>query len=211
MIPIILRLKKELHKNIALAQDLLVQELYKVFNNAVIHGGTAIWRCYKGNRFSEDLDVYLKKDLVKLNALFLNFEKIGFMIVKKKIAENSLYSELKLNRTYVRLEAIFKHKDGILKDYETSDGNFISVYTLTAEELVNEKINAYLNRLKIRDLHDIFFLLKYVNDKGRIKNNLQKLIKNFKKPIDENELKVLILEGLVSSTEKMLEYIKNHA
>ncbi|MEK6932385.1 MAG: nucleotidyl transferase AbiEii/AbiGii toxin family protein [Nanoarchaeota archaeon] len=210
MIPIILKLKKELHKNIALAQDLLVQELYKVFNNAVIHGGTAIWRCYKGNRFSEDLDVYLKKDINKLQILFSNLEKKGFTIVKKKIAENSLYSELELNRNYIRFEAIFKYKDGRLKDYETSEGNFISVYTLTAEELVNEKINAYLNRLKIRDLYDIFFLLKYAEDNSKIKSNLQKFVKDFKKPVDENELKILILEGLIPRVEKMLDYIKNY-
>src|SRR3989344_6918964 len=106
MIPIILRLKKGIHKNIALAQDILIQELYNVFNDAVLHGGTAIWRCYKGNRFSEDLDLYLKRDLEKINLLFNNLNKRGFIIIKKKIGENSLYSELKNNRTSVRFEAL---------------------------------------------------------------------------------------------------------
>ena len=32
----------------------------------------------------------------------------------------------------------------------------------------------------------------------------------FAKPIDENELKVLILEGIVPSAEKMIEYIKHY-
>ena len=108
MIPLILRLKKESHKNIALAQDILIQEIYNVFNNAVLHGGTAIWRCYEGNRFSEDLDFYLKKDINKINLVFNNLQKRGFIIEKKKITENSLFSNLKLNRTMVRFEAIFK-------------------------------------------------------------------------------------------------------
>ena len=31
-------------------------------NKIVLHGGTAIWRCYAGNRFSDDLDLYVKSD-----------------------------------------------------------------------------------------------------------------------------------------------------
>ncbi|MBM3309818.1 MAG: hypothetical protein FJY77_06125, partial [Candidatus Altiarchaeales archaeon] len=53
-IPLALRLKKQAHKKVAEAQDIIVRELYNVFDNAVLHGGTAIWRCYQGNRFSED-------------------------------------------------------------------------------------------------------------------------------------------------------------
>ena len=210
MIPIILRLKKGIHKDIALAQDILIQELYNVFNDAVLHGGTAIWRCYKGNRFSEDLDLYLKMDLEKINLLFNNLNKRGFIIIKKKIGENSLYSELKNNRTSVRFEALFKKVDGVLKEYETSEGNLITVYALTPEQLINEKIDAYSGRLKIRDLYDIFFLLRHVKDKGKISLKIKKLVKEFKKPIDENELKVLILEGIVPDVDKMLDYIKNY-
>jgi len=51
-IPLILKLKKKSEKEIAYAQDIVVGELYKFFPDAVIHGGTAIWRCYQGNRFS---------------------------------------------------------------------------------------------------------------------------------------------------------------
>jgi len=59
MLPIDKKLKKRTHKIVALAQDILVMELYNSFTNAIIHGGTAIWRCYGSNRFSEDVDVYL--------------------------------------------------------------------------------------------------------------------------------------------------------
>lgn len=207
-IPLILRIKKESHKKIAKAQDLIVETLYEIFDNAVIHGGTAIWRCYKGNRFSEDVDVYIQKNLEKINLLFIAFQKKGFVIEKKKITENSIYSNLRLNDTYVRFEALFKKISGQLKEYETADGNFITIYTLTPEEFIEEKINTYLNRLKIRDLYDIFFLIRYVKKDQLIRDKIKKLINNFKKPIDENELKVLILEGLVPETEKMIEYIK---
>ena len=203
MIPLLLRLRKMQHKDIARAQDIIIEELYKIIDNAVLHGGTAIWRCYQGNRFSEDIDMYLP-DNEKINIFFENLEKRCFIIEKKKITENSLYSNLKFERVYVRFEALFKKVKSVLRDYETIDGNFITVSTLTQEELIKEKINAYLNRKKIRDLYDIFFLLRYVQKIAELK----KLIKEFKNPIDEKELKILIFEGLVPDSKKMLEYIK---
>ena len=44
---------------------MIVETLYEIFDNAVLHGGTSIWRCYKGNRISEEVDVYLNRDLKK--------------------------------------------------------------------------------------------------------------------------------------------------
>ena len=208
MIPIILKLKREKHKEIAKSQDLIVEELYKEFDKAVIHGGTSIWRCYQGNRFSEDIDVYIPREVDKINIFFKNLEKKGFVILKKKIGENSIYSSLQLNRVNVRFEAVFKKQESSLKEYETYEGNFITIYTLTPEQLIREKVNAYLKRFKIRDIYDIFFLLRYVKNKNEILNDLKKLIKNFKEPVDEQELKVLIIQGLTPEIKDMLFYIK---
>jgi len=207
-IPLILKLKKQRHKEIARAQDILVQELYKVFDKAVLHGGTSIWRCYNGNRFSEDIDVYIPRDMKKINILFKNLEKKGFRILKRKISKNSLFSNLKKDNIVVRLEAIFKKQKGYLKEYETIDGNLITIYSLLPEIILKEKVNAYLKRLKIRDLYDVFFLLRHIKDNQDIKKDLKILIKDFKKPIDANELKVLIIEGIVPGYDKMLSYIK---
>ena len=207
MIPLILRLKKATHKEIAKAQDIIVETMYEIFNDAVIHGGTGIWRCYQGNRFSEDIDVYLSRDIDKINKLFELFKKKGFQIYKKKIGENSIYSTLSNNGVILRFEALFKKIKGSLKEYEKAEGNFITVYTLTAEELIEEKINTYLKRHKIRDLYDIFFLLRYAN-KEILKIKLQKFLKEFKRPADEKELKVLILEGVIPSIDEMISYIR---
>lgn len=208
MMPLILKLKKARHKEIARAQDLIVEELYKTFDKAVLHGGTSIWRCYQGNRFSEDVDVYLPRDLNKVNAFFENLEKKGFIIKKKKISENSIFSNLQLERLMVRFEAIFKKQEGSLKEYETCEGNLITVYTLTPEELIKEKVNAYLNRYKIRDLYDIFFLLRYVKHKEEVEGDITRLLKHFKDPADKEDLKVLIITGLIPDVEKMLVYMK---
>lgn len=209
MIPLILRLKKSIHKEIAKTQDIIVETLYQIFDDAVLHGGTAIWRCYDGNRFSEDVDVYIPRDIKKIESFFENLKKKGFLIEKKKIGENSIYSSLQFNNTHVRFEAVFKKINGSLKEYETSESNFITVYTLTPEEIIIEKVETYLKRKKIRDIYDIFFLLRYVSNFNLISKNLKKLISNYESPNDEDDLKVLILEGIVPNSNKIIEYIKN--
>lgn len=208
-IPLILELKKSRHKDVALAQDLIIEELFKIFDNAILHGGTSIWRCYKGNRFSEDIDVYIPRNIEKIDSLFNSLTKKGFKIVKKKVSKNSLYSELELNRTRVRFEAIFKSLKGKLVEYETIEGNLLAIYSLSPEQIINEKVETYLKRLEIRDLYDIFFLIRYVKEEKEIKEKIAKLIRNYKNPIDEKELKILIIKGLTPKTEDMLIYIKD--
>lgn len=207
-IPLILKLRKQAQKDVASAQDKIVEEIFRVFGKtAVLHGGTGIWRCYHGNRFSEDVDVYIPKNLNKLDLIFENLEKIGFIIEKKKIGENILHSNLRLDRIIVRFEAFFKEIKGEIKVYEKVDGNMINVYTLLPEELIREKIDAYQNRRKIRDLYDIFFLLRYIKNKEKVSDELKKFIKNFKNPVDKKDINDLIIEGVVPDAEGMLNYI----
>lgn len=201
------RLKREVHRKTAYAQDIIVKEVYSIFDGAVLHGGTAIWRCYNGKRFSEDLDFYFPKDKKKIELLFDNLKKKGFDILRKKISDTSVYSELEMERISVRLEATFQKKFGVLCDYEMSDGNFISIYSLTAEQFLAEKASTYLKRFKVRDLWDVFFLLKNIESPGKIKE-IERLIKNYKKPIDEDNLKVILFEGIVPSGREMIDYLK---
>lgn len=207
-IPIILKLRKESQKSIARAQDIIVEELFKIFDKAVLHGGIAIWRCYQGNRFSEDVDAYLPRELEKTEIFFNNLVKRGFSVEKKKIDENSIYSNLKIGSVFVKFEALFKLVKGELREYENIEGNLNTINCLSAEALLKEKINAYLSRLKIRDLYDIFFLLRYIENKNSIKKELIRLVSEFKKPVDKENLKVLIIEGLVPKTSDMLNYIQ---
>ena len=210
-IPLNLKLKKKIQKEVAYAQDVLVEELYNFFPKAIIHGGTAIWRCYNGNRFSEDVDVYIPRNLNKINDFFNILEKRGFNVVKKRIKENSVYSHLIFQEISVRFEATFQIKKPIFKRYETSESFFINIYTLSPEDLIVEKINTYLKRKKIRDLYDVFFLLNYIEKKDNIKKHANKLIKGFEKPIDEKNLKTIIISGAVPSSEQLLNGIKRWA
>lgn len=202
-IPLALKIKKKVHQQIAAAQDLLMEEVYHFFPKAVFHGGTAIWRCYGGNRFSEDIDMYLP-DKNMLADFFERMKQRGFLLHKQKVIEHSLYSLLEFNRAQVRFEALFLHKkNSILKEYELIDGNYMTVYTLSPEDLLQEKIAACLKRGKVRDLYDIFFLLRYIQGKRPKELDAIPTV-----PIlDEQNLSAILLSGPIPTVKEMKEYI----
>ena len=212
-IPLAKKIKSKIHLEIAFAQDILISELYNFFPRAVIHGGTAIWRCYYGNRFSEDVDVYLASFNKKLIEEFVNkLKKNGFTADKVKFTDNALFSKFSYKEAAVRFEAIRKNvKNYSTRKFEMLDGSFIVVNTLSPEQLIKEKAAAYLNRRKIRDLYDIFFLLNIVPEKNEIKKDLRKLLDNFKAPVDEADLRAVIIVGVAPKLADILSEIKRWA
>ena len=206
------KLKKRRHKEIALLQDLLIDVLYEVFPKAVLHGGTAIWRCYRGNRFSEDIDVYLsKKELSKINLFKERLKQKGFEIKKFKQTENAVYAKLSFRGVEISFESSFlsmRNKRVVVKPYETIDGNRVNVFTLNPEDLLKEKVESYLSRRLIRDLYDIYILLSYVEDEEEVKPYLKRLLSEYRKPKDENILKALVFVGAVPTSQQMLEEVK---
>ena len=128
-IPINLKLRSKADRDVALAQDIIIMELYKFFPEAVLHGGTGIWRCHHGNRFSEDVDVYINNDAQMLDNFFKSLMTKGFKINKRRLKENSVYSGLSFNNIQTKFEASFQKKKYISMNYEASDGFFIRVLT----------------------------------------------------------------------------------
>jgi predicted nucleotidyltransferase component of viral defense system len=205
------KFKKRIHKLIALAQDILVIELYDKFPSTIIHGGTAIWRCYGSNRLSEDVDAYFPLALKKENfKRFLDdLKSKGFVVEKFGRKNNSIFAKFSYLNAIVSFEAVFKNiKNFLVRPFEMSDGSSILVNTLTPEDIIKEKVSVYLERRRIRDLYDIFFLLKFVEKRENVKEVLTKLINNFKRPLDKKELKVLIISGSVPSVENMLREVR---
>ncbi|MEX2016890.1 MAG: nucleotidyl transferase AbiEii/AbiGii toxin family protein, partial [Candidatus Pacearchaeota archaeon] len=76
------------------------------------------------------------------------------------------------------------------------------------EELILEKVSAFLKRRKIRDLYDIYFLLNYAKREEKVIISLNGFIKNFKNPLDEENLKVIIISGVTPNSKELLEAIK---
>lgn len=214
-LPLANRLKKKAHRTLALAQDLMVVEIYNHLNGAVIHGGTAIWRCYGSGRFSEDIDVYLPKKFRKseeTKKFIDSLKKKGFEVKKFRERENSIFSSFSYANTTLLFEAVFLDaKNFITKPFEMSDGTFINVYTLSPEDLMKEKVLTYAKRKKIRDLYDIFFFLKLAEKTDELKKIIKEFVKNFKEPADAADLKTLIIYGAVPSVKNMLEEIERWA
>lgn len=158
----------------------------------------------------EDVDAYLP--IVAKRSDMKNFidglEDKGLAIEKFKRTGNSIFAKLSYMGVAVRFEAVFKNAKGLIRPFEMSDGTSILVNTLSPDEMIQEKISAYAERRKVRDLYDIFFLLKFVEDEGRIGSLLREFVKGFRRPVDERGLKALIISGAVPSVDAMLEAMR---
>lgn len=200
-------LKKQAQVQLASLQDEAADIMYSLCPSAVLHGGTAVWRCYNGNRFSEDLDFYASVGTGFRKSLEIEAHKRNLSLVKFRETENSIYAKISDSRTEVSLEIAKRKKAGILAQYEKADGSFMSIFSLTKEELLVEKANAFLGRKLVRDLYDVYFL-SATADAEKARRQLHELAKNAPKPVDEKNLKALLYSGAVPSFRQMLNAIK---
>ena len=204
-IPLFNRLKKRLHVDVALLQDELADIAYSVCPKAVLHGGTAVWRCYGGNRFSEDLDFCLPagKDFDKAFAKAV--ESRSLELLKFKRTASTIFSKVSNGTVEVRFEASFRMpKETEPRPFERVDGTFMNVFTLPPEALMLEKAGAYANRRLVRDIYDVYMLCSaFLPGKGTAEK-LGSLIASAKRPLDEKNLKAIVFSGAVPSFEQMI-------
>jgi len=208
------KLKKQLHKDQGYLQDELITSLYQVLPDLILHGGTTIWRCYGGNRYSEDLDFYLiEQDGIQIK-IKQTLEKINLNLIKYKQTDNVIFAKAS-NNIDVRIEIrLLKKKDPILskkvvREYERMDGGIISIYTLSVEDLLLEKANAYINRKLIRDIYDVYYLSYFISDNKEYRKQVIELINKFPlSAVDESTFKSIILTGVTPTTKQMLDSLK---
>jgi len=74
-----------------------------------------------------------------------------------------------------------------------------------------EKIETYLNRKKIRDLYDIYFLLNYVENRGAVEKELRNFVNRYSPPVDEANLVNIVIVGAVPTADELLGEIKKWA
>jgi len=208
-IPLSLRLKKRMQVDIGFLQDEIIDILYYIDGNILLHGGTAIWRCYSGNRFSEDLDFY-SKNILKIENKFI--EKVkdrGLQVLKFKKTGNLIFCKISNGEVEIRVEINFSvYKSPIARSYEKMDGSFIDVFTLIPEDIVLEKIDAYNRRRFIRDIYDIYHLAKYLEPNKELTQELLGFLKSLPLPMDEKNLKTLVYSGAVPSFKQIVEFLK---
>ena len=123
-IPLKNRLKRQSQVQLAELQDEALETVYSVFPNAVLHGGTAIWRCFQGNRFSEDLDFYASVEKDFRQKLEIELKKRGLLLTKFKQTENAVFAKISNNQTEVSIEIAVRKspekvttKSGVIVDF----------------------------------------------------------------------------------------------
>lgn len=210
IIPLEKRLKKRMHVEIALLQDEAAEILYGIENNLVLHGGTAVWRCYGGNRFSEDLDFYCKGVGRIEEQLKAKLEGRGLTIPKFKKTGNLIFCKVSNGGVKIRIEINHSAKKAgaIVRPYEKTDGTFMDVLTLQPEDLVLEKIGAYSCRRFIRDIYDIYHLSSYLKNELEIRPKVAEFLDSLKPPADEENLKTIVYSGKIPSFEQIVEALK---
>ena len=204
ILPIAKQLKKRTQIEMAFLQDEIMDIMYFVSNNLVLHGETAIWRCYSGKRFSEDLDFY-SLDFPKLLPLLRNtVESHGLIVQKIKDTGNVIFSSISNGNETVKVEINHAVQiTGTQMPYVLADGSTMEVLSLTADQFIEEKISAYSDRKYIRDLYDIYHL---VNTNALLDSTKQKLsdfMRSVETPVDAAVLKTIVYMGLPPSLDSM--------
>lgn len=212
-IPLASRLKRRSHLAVGLAQDILVQAAYDSIPDCVMHGGTAIWRCYRGGRFSEDVDVYLASRGPKAVQSFRDrLASRGMRELKFKATGRTIFAKYDHGGVPVSFEAALRAPPpSVLAPYEMLDGAQLIVRTLSPEGLVLEKAGAYVSRRKVRDLYDLFFLLSLVSDAAKVRGAIQEVLRTYQPPVDEAQLRATIIAGAAPTAKAMLDGIQRWA
>ncbi len=205
-------------------EDVLVSMLYGRYKGLVFHGGTAIWRCYSGNRFSRDIDFYLdaaKDKRTQYRELAGFLKDRGFAIKEKGYdGANGVMHFLVESTTKMKVDINLKRKEGVPAEYVNVDGSRMVVLALTPEELLEEKIDAYEDKMQgknrfrepeVQDLYDIYHLTTIIKSrKSKIVGRLRVLVKAVESnpPPNLRSLDHLILSGAAPTFSFMMKKIK---
>jgi len=209
IIPLEKRLKTRLHADIARLQDEVLEIACSIDPALILHGGTAVWRCYGGNRFSEDIDLYCA-DVGKIEAeLPGRITGRGLSMPKLKKTANLIFCKISNGSVEVRLEINFsKGAEPVVRQYEKTDGTFMSILTLSEENLLLEKMHAYAGRRFIRDIYDVYHLSVQIRDDVEVKMAISKFLESIQEPVDEKNLKAIIYSGAVPSFRQIAEALR---
>ncbi len=211
-IPIALSLKNQEFIDLAELQDLFIDTIFAIDNSFVLHGGTGIWRCYSGNRFSFDIDLYVASErsieIIK-NSIAANLQRLGIYTDKISATNRSLriYISNSKSKLSVDIKCPEDKENGSFREFERINGTTLKLRTLTAEQYILEKIDAYESRKYARDIYDIYQLIAYSGKKELIRRPLKKFIEHLEEPVNEKELQSIVYNGPVPSLKDMKDTI----
>ena len=196
-------------------QDIILFSLYSnIGREFVFKGGTCLYKIYKLNRFSEDLDFTLIKNidiknifnkliydlkLLNINGNIKDIKEYKNEINVRLIFNGPLYRGRKEEQCFIPINISLKErvviepkKEMIIPIYKEIP-NF-EIFIMDEQEILAEKFRAILSREKPRDIYDLWFLLtkKNISPNMKIidkKLSLYNLKFNLNKFIDSVEKK----------------------
>lgn len=160
-------------------QDIFLLIIYRNFDAFIFKGGTCLYKVYKLDRFSEDLDFSTVKEFDIehfLSTLKGGLEKFGISTIQitPKKAYNSFLTKWRIagplftgtSQSLCTLRIDINTKSEVKKVISVTlspmyvDIPSFDLLVMTKEEILAEKVRAIMSRTKARDLYDLWFLLK---------------------------------------------------
>ena len=185
-------------------QNLILFSIYSnIGNELVFKGGTCLYKIYKLDRFSEDLDFTLSGRLDAKKIAEKIIADLSLLNIKAKLKEikeysneinirflfsGPLYKGNKESQCFIPLniskrEAVLlnPNKESIIPLYKEIPT--FEVFAMQEKEIVAEKVRAIFTRTKPRDIYDLCFLLNKNTefDMGLINKKLSLCNKKFDK------------------------------
>ncbi|MBU4346020.1 MAG: nucleotidyl transferase AbiEii/AbiGii toxin family protein [Candidatus Omnitrophica bacterium] len=206
-------------------QDLIKQEQFELevldkfksrrfLDSLVLGGGTMLRLCFGLDRFSIDLDFWIIKNL-DVNKLFKDLKEYLSGNYTIKDCANKFYTllfEIK-SKGYPRSLKIEirketkKIKTELAIAYSKYSNRQVLLRAVSLEDMMREKINAFLSRQEIRDVFDIEFLLKKGIPLESSSEILQKLLKKINS-LDKRDYTVKL--GSILEEDKRKYYISEN-
>lgn len=187
-------------------QHLFLSYFYKIdgAQNIMFKGGTALKFIYASPRFSEDLDFsifnikpYKVANFVEniFSKVLVEIERLG---IKAKLGpkpgptKEGYYGEASFKiyeypPVTVSINISTRNERQITGEIETIPNDFIptyNIYRLPQELLIEEKIDALLDRKKARDFYDIYYIMR----KGLLTSEQKKRIVEVRNLVETSDI-----------------------
>ena len=188
--------------------EALLYALYaKIKNELVFKGGTALYKMYRLNRFSEDLDfTFMKHHKAILKAIQEAVGQLALLGISGKIKEiqeyprqinahlefkGPLYNGSRESLVFIPLNISLREKvqhaafEMLFSSYREIPS--FEAYVMEEQEIAAEKVRAILSRDKARDVYDLWFLLKkgIMLDEALIEKKLKIAEMHFSKKVNQ--------------------------
>jgi predicted nucleotidyltransferase component of viral defense system len=189
-------------------QDYVVDIIYDSFQpDALLYGGTAIWRCFNGMRFSEDIDIYMND--VPFKDFLSRLGKYGLRLLWQD-PEFPTRVRIANNETDMLLESKPGYAENEIRTYFRIDGTTKTISVLSPTELMIRKMEAYEGRRFVRDIYDLYVLTNWLDRSDYVvTSRFSQFLHEIHKPIDEHILSSLLYAGRKDlDFDLMTDYIR---